>query len=330
MVESFVPGRGARFVRNPHFRVWSPAARPDGYPDEIVWRLVDDEAKGVAAVLHGAADVVPQSSPQRRIAELQTRYASLLHPVPQKATTFLFLNTRQPPFDDVRVRRAVNFAVDRAKMAALHGGSELATPACQLVPPSLPGFVPYCPYTASPDSTGAWKAPDLERAKRLVAASGTRGDIVVVWTFPYFGPEGRYAVSLLRQLGYRARLKELRNIDRYFQTITKTHPQAGFAGWFGLLLPSDVLGTLVCDEPQNWADFCDRSYDRRLARLRREEVSNPEAAARLTEELEREAVDKAPWAPLLTPQLVDVVSKRVGNYQSNPYIGILLDQLWVR
>jgi len=330
-VESYVRGREARFVRNPRFRVWSPAARPDGYPDEIVWRLGEtNDDKIVPFVTRGAVDVLPQGSPQGRIGELKTRYASQLHPVPQKATTFLFLNTRQRPFDDVRVRQAVNFAIDRAKVASLHGGEELARPTCQLVPPSLPGFAPYCPYTAGPDRTGAWKAPDLERARRLVAASGTRGQEVVVWTFPYFGAEARYAVSLLRRLGYRAQLREVQSIDRYFAAITKEHPQAGFAGWFGTVLPSDVLGTLACRSPSNWADFCDHGFDRRVKLLRRVEVAEPETAARLAARLDREAVDKAPWAALFTPQFVDVVSRRVGNYQSNPYNGILLDQLWVR
>jgi peptide/nickel transport system substrate-binding protein len=311
--------------------VWSPAARPDGYPDEIVWRLgVTEDDKIVPFVERGVVDVFPQGSPRRRITELRTRYGGQLHPVPQKATAFLFLNTRQPPFDDVRVRQAVNFAIDRAKVASLHGGAELARPTCQLVPPSLPGFRQYCPYTADPDATGAWKAPDLERANRLVAASGTRGQKVVVWTFPYFGAEARYAVSLLKRLGYRARLKEVSGLDAYFAAIADKHPQAGFAGWFGTLLPSDLLGTLGCNSPVNWADFCDRSLDRRVALLRRKEVAEPEAAARLAASLDREAVDGAPWVPLFTPQEVDVVSKRVGNYQSNPYNGILLDQLWVR
>ena len=330
LAEGYARGRGARFVRNPHFRVWSPAARPDGYPDEIVWRQQNSEDKGVAMLLDGAADVVPQSSPQKRLAELKTRYASLLHAVPQKATTFLFLNTRQPPFDDVRVRQAINLAIDRSRVASLAGGSELASPTCQYLPPSLPGFAGYCPYTASPDESGAWKAPDLERAKRLIAASGTHGAEVEVWTFPYFAKEARYTVSLLRRLGYRAHLKQVQKQDDYFRDITTTHRQAGFAGWFNTQLPSDVFGTLACNTPYNWGDFCDRSFDRRVRRLRRTEVSEPEAAAKLAAKLDREAVDKAPWVALFTPQLVDVVSARVGNYQSNPYNGILLDQLWVR
>ena len=331
MLESFVPGREARFVRNPRFRVWSQAARPDGYTDEIVLRVGSKPNAAVDAVAQGRADVLLADLPPDRLPELKTRYPSQLHLVPQRATAFLFLNTRTPPFDDLRVRRAVNFAVDRAKVVALHGGADLAAPTCQTIPPSLSGHVPYCPYTTNPDSTGIWKAPDLARAKRLVAASGTRGTKVVVWSFPYFNPEAEYVVALLRQLGYRASLRKFRDIDSYFGALsTPPYPPAGFAGWFQLQRPSGPLETLGCAFPLNWADFCDRGFDRKLRRVLRQEFSDPEAAAASAARLDREVVDKAPWVPLFTPQLADFVSKRVENYQSNPYIGILLDQLWVR
>ena len=64
---------------------------------------------------------------------------------PLPGTDFMFLNVREPPFDDVRVRRAINFATDRARMVALAGGSEAAQPSCQLVPPSIPGRAPVLP-----------------------------------------------------------------------------------------------------------------------------------------------------------------------------------------
>ena len=329
MVESFVPDREITFVRNPKFHVRSGAARPDGYPDEIVLRGGLSGDRAVDAVAAGRADLLLFGPPPDRVPELRTRYTSQLHLAPQSATTFLFLNTRREPFDDARVRRAVNFAVDRAEVARLHGGPELAQPTCQLIPPTIAGYVRSCPYTLDPDATGAWKAPDLERAQRLVEESGTRGAKVVVWTFPYFAKESHYLVSLLRRLGYRTRVKELPDIDTYFAAVSKTHPQAGLAGFFGLELPADIFEALTC-RPSNWADFCDRGFDRAVQDLLRKQVDDPAAAARIAARLDRRVLEAAPWVPLFTPRFTDFVSRRVGNYQTQPRNGVLLDQLWVR
>jgi YVTN family beta-propeller protein len=332
-IESYAPGRRLTLVRNDRFQSWSPHARPDGYPDEIVWKIGVPPKEAVRQVLDGRADLLFGAVLGRRVEELAARFPRQIHLVPERATTFVFLNTGRPPFDDVRVRRALNYAVDRRRIAELHGGTAVAQPTCQVVPPTVPGYRRYCPYTIDPDSVGEWKAPDLARARRLIAASGTKGQRVVVWTFPFFASEGRYLVSLLRRLGYRAALKEVREQAAYFERINRAPAvQAGFAGFFGTQLAADMFATLNCEFPYNWARFCDSRFDRLVARLTAAQANDPTAAAALAARLDRETVDRAPWVPLFTPRLVDVVSKRVGNYQANTYASssVLLDQLWVR
>ena len=132
---------------------------------------------------------------------------------PALVTGFLFLNTNAPPFNQVGVRRALNLAYDRGAAVDGCGGTLAAQPACQLLPPALPGYRRHCPYTSHPRGDGLWKGTDLARAKRLVAASGTRGTRVVVWNATP-SPSGaieetRLAVTALRKLGYRASLRLL-------------------------------------------------------------------------------------------------------------------------
>ena len=158
----------------------------------------------------------------------------------------------------------------------------------------------------------------------------TRGEPIVVWTFPYFEPDARYLVSLLKQLGYRARLKEITAINQYFPALDRTHPQAGFAGWFGLVLPSDIFVALRCHTVENWADFCDPGIDRDVRRLIEEQGADPSAEKTLAAAIDRKILAQAPWIPLWTPKLVDFTSRRVGNYQFSPYLFTLLDQLWVK
>ncbi len=331
-IGSYVQGRGLVFVRNRYFHVWSQAARPNGYPDEIVWRFTRTTEDAVRQVLDGRADVVPEDVPATEVGELAARYPGRVHFVPERATAFVFLNTHTAPFDDVRVRRALNYAVDRGQLAEEHGGADLATPTCQILPPTLIGYRRFCPYTAAPDASGTWKAPDLTRAHALIAASGTRGERVVLWTFPYFAREGRQFTALLNTLGYRATLRSL-DLNSYFRRIAADpHVQAGFAGWFGALSPVDALVVLRCGYPDNWARFCDHRVDRQIARLTTEEARDPTAGAALAARIDRELVNAAPWVPVFTPSFADFVSRRVRNYMANTYSGatVLLDQLWVR
>jgi YVTN family beta-propeller protein len=327
-IESYVPGRQLKLVRNPHFRVWSEAAQPDGFADEILLRIGSHEKGSLAAVSQGKADVFP-FVPPRRVPGLKARYAGQVHEVPERATTFLFLNTKRPPFDDVRVRRALNYAIDRRRVAELHGEAQAT---CQVIPPTVPGYVRYCPYTLDPRPSGEWTAPDVAKAQQLITASRTRGQKVTVWTFPYFAKESRYMVSLLRKLGYGAQLKEVKEIGRYFATISdpKTEAHSGFAGWFNTQLGFHSLETLSCDFAQNYARFCDREADRQVQRSLNLLASDPGAAVRSWARLDRRLVDQAPWVPLFTPRLAFFVSKRIGNWQYHPYYYVLLDQLWVR
>ena len=149
----------------------------------IVERVKGSANAHITSVLDGSADLAggeirPSAA---EVASVRTRHASDLVINPWIITYFLALNTRLAPFDDVRVRQALNFAVDRTRMLDLAFGPGLGSVTCQVLPPGLLGYRPYCPYTSSPNSTGTWTAPDLAHARQLVRASGTAGQPVTVW-----------------------------------------------------------------------------------------------------------------------------------------------------
>jgi peptide/nickel transport system substrate-binding protein len=178
---------GGVLVRNPHFR--PTAARPAGLPNRIEIKVtpLGRIETHTAAIERGNSDLTwLMDFPLRgHLPDLLARTPGRLHSAPWPGGTWMFLNVRRPPFDDPRVRQALNFAVDRAKLVELYGGPQAADLTCQLVTPGYPGHSPYCPYTADPTPGGGWTAPDLDRARRLVAASGRAGARVTVtpaWT----------------------------------------------------------------------------------------------------------------------------------------------------
>ena len=318
-------------VRNPNFRSWSDVARPDGFADRIVWRLEDDPGEMAADVLGGESDLMYWVPEPRSVADLARTHAGQLHLTPQPAIYFMSPDIRVPPFNDVRVRRALNFAVDRAEVQKLIG---LGTPpTCQILPSNFPGYDPYCPYTLAPGDV--WTAPDLDAARSLVAESGTEGMRVTVWSTPNFDPEvAVYFRDLLEELGYRATLKNVKNSDPYFAAVYGSPRRAHLAlvGWFtdyvnesGYLVP-----VLTCNAFVNESGFCDEDIDRRMDRAARLQITDPTAAHQLWSEIEHDLVDQAPWIPLVARQWVNLVSERIGNFQVSPQYGPLVELMWVQ
>jgi YVTN family beta-propeller protein len=343
MIESYVPGRHLRLVRNPYFREWSNAAQPDGYVDSIVFRLGVHPDRAVTAIKRGQADHgiydVPFAPPGNRLHELLTRYPAQVHVNPLPEVHYFIMNTRVAPFDDIRVRRALNYAIDRNVLVDLNGGADAATPTCQALPPGIPGYARYCPYTVNPSPTGAYNGPNLAKARRLIRASGTAGTRVRVLTDPHLR-DTAYLVSVLRRLGYLASARPVAG-ERYNHVAsnTRNRTQISVGGTqTDYPAPSNIIQTwLSCDsfKPEsdlnsNRAGFCDPTVDAGIERALTLESSDPRAANRLWARIDRKIVDQAPWLPTVNLNTVDFLSARVGNYQFHPQWGMLLDQLWVK
>jgi peptide/nickel transport system substrate-binding protein len=345
MIGRFVPGRRGEIdlVRNPTFREWSAAAQPAGLPDRIVWRFGLSPAQEAAAIEAGRADWMIPDDRVPRISTVSARYPGQVHVNPQLGTAYVAFNTTVPPFNDVRVRRAVSFAADRTKAAAALGGQDYARPTCQIIPPGLPGYRPYCPDTADPGRSGAWIGSDLGRARRLVAASHTRGMRVVVWGHEGDHRLGGYVVGVLRQLGYHASL-HLASDTAFGLNVddTRRKVQASVAQWVvDFPSPSDIFDLFYrCStfKPADPADttssffYCDHHIDRQMTQADRLQITDPARAATTWARVDREFTNRALSVQFVSINETDFTSARVHNYQYNPAygIGIMLDQLRVR
>ena len=328
MIQRWDPRRGGLMVRNPHFHVWSPD-RPDGFPDQIAFRLDGPRAQ-VAAVERGAADIALLPREIHGAGQLRTRYGAWLHTDPHPGTTFVFLNTRTPPFDDPRVRRALNYAVDRGRVAELFGGQLTQKPTCQLLPPGIQGYAPACRYTVNPNPAGTWIGSDLARARRLVAASGTRGMKVEFWGTRPWPQIGRYFRSLLDELGYRGKLRTFDDLHLIYENAAgepRPRPQLGLWGWEAGSPFNFFHYMASCSSPYNLSRFCDPELD---TQMKRAAVARGEEASERWQRVETSLADQAPIVPLVNGNDISLTAERVGNYQYHPLWGPLIEQLWVR
>jgi len=158
---------------------------------------------------------------------------------------------------------------------------------------------------------------------------------VAVWVPAPIAAHGRFMISVLDSLGYRARLKAV-PASSYFTRILdpKARAQIGYYGWQADF-PSDVSfihDLFACSAASNTdaSAFCNPSIDRQMAEAAAVQAQDPPAAGALWQKIEREILAQAPMVPTFNPRIVDFVSKRVGNYKYHPQWGVLLDQLWVK
>jgi YVTN family beta-propeller protein len=332
-----------KLVRNPYFHEWSHAARPNGYPDGIVVRIGASQSAELTAVERGIADYTFDGPPANRMDEVTTRFASQLYVNPNIITNALILNVRVAPFVDIRVRRALNYAIDRAKVARLLG--QASQPTCQMLPPYLPGYRRYCPYTLDPNPAGVWHAPNLARAEQLIAASHTRGTPITVWNLgayqTAYTPVEPYLISLLDKLGYPTTVKDLATDPhapgRFADSRTRVQAALGFFIPPYLSASQMIETNFACQYfvpdstgNANFSEFCDPQLDAQInSALAAESNDSPDAAA-LWALAGRTVTERAPVVALTIPSTIDFVSKRVGNYEYNFQQGVLLDQLWVR
>lgn len=340
MIESYDPNRALVMVRNPHFTEWSREAQPQGYPDRIEESFGLTVEAEVTAVQNGEADWLYDPPPADRLAELGTDYAEQVHVNPLTAMWYLAMNTNLAPFDDVKARQAVNWAVDRAAAVQLYGGQNLAQPVCTFLPPGFPGHVDDCQYTKGGGDT--WTAPDMEKAKQLVQESGTAGQEVAVVTQDDEVNKaiGQYLQSMLNEMGYKATLKPISaNIQFTYIQNTENKVQIALTSWYqDYPAASDFLNVLLScasfhpgsDSSINIAGFCDEDVDAQMQHALATAQTDEDAANAEWAKIDQQVMTAAPTAPLFTPKLVDFTSERVGNYQFSKQFYMLVSQLWVQ
>ena len=129
-----------RLERNPHFRAWAPLAKPDGYPDAIEARFGMTADEAATAIREGRSDFATVDQFSTGVKDLGKRDPGLVRDAVILQSSWIFLNTRVPPFDHLDARRAFSLAIDRPAALAAFGGPHAARESCHILPPTLVGL----------------------------------------------------------------------------------------------------------------------------------------------------------------------------------------------
>ena len=233
---------------------------------------------------------------------------------------YMAMNTQWGPLKDVRVRRALNMAVDKATLVDTVYGVT-GTPAKNPLPPTIWSYddaVPAYPY-------------DVAAARKLMIEAGqANGFDVDVWYMPVtrpYNPDGKRIAEMvaddLGRIGVRAHLRTTTWSDYRRIVVTGEMPVA-FFGWISDNGdPDNFLGLLLgCDRDgrasaNNIAKWCDPAYDR-LVEAAKATSDRPERD-RLYRAAQGIAHDQAPWVPLAHGAMLGAARRSVTGYKLDPF-----------
>jgi peptide/nickel transport system substrate-binding protein/oligopeptide transport system substrate-binding protein len=231
----------------------------------------------------------------------------------QLHTGYVTMNVNTPPFDDVRVRQAVNMAINKERIVRIINNR--AVPANQPLPPTMPGYVQaYEGY-----------AYDPEGAKALLAEAGHPDGFTTELYAMNADPNPRIAQAIqqdLAAIGINAEIRSLAQANVIEAGGDGSAPMiwSGGMAWIADFPdPSNFYGPILgcggaVQGGWNWSWYCNEEADALAAEA--DAMVDPamaEERAAKWGEIFVKIMEDAPWAPVFNEQRFTMHSPRVGG-----------------
>lgn len=327
MITSVEAPQTLTMERNPNFQSVLDAGATevaDAGVDKIVVTQNKSNSAQVTGVEQNTIDFMVDPPDADRLQEVKTRFGERFRMEESINTYYFWMNNQTAPFNDVRVRQAVNYAIDPEALNRVFGGR--MHPTQQILPPGMPGYEEYKLYPG----------PDMNKAKALLAEANPTDRDITVWTNdePDRKRIGEYYHDVLNQLGFNATLKVIAG-DVYFTTIgNQSTPDldTGFGNWFqDFPHPDDFFRPLLNSDailPTNGNNFSRASYpelDAKMDELLTKQLTDGDTEAQYAA-LDKAYMEQAAWAPYGNEQFTTFVSDRIDF--DNAYHHLLFNQDW--
>ena len=311
-LQSYSPGRQIVMVYN---KEYDQALGARGHVAKIVFSIGVQSTQAVLQIQAGQLDFQTSNLATADILKLSHNAAlqGQVHTSARPSLTYIFLNEQVPPLNNVDVRKAINYAVDRTAILAQWGGPLAGAPSDQIIPA---GQADYKQYSIYPNT------PDLAQAKKLMAASGVKTPVTLVLRCqndaPGFINMAEVIQANLKAIGINVKIVGSPNsVNSSIITNYKSKTAMGIEPWSldfpdGEAIVNTGLDPTQPDNPANMARFGDAAFDQSFGA-----AAAALGTARVTdyENLDQQLMaQQAPYAPLFNPKWYDFVSTRVGGY----------------
>ena len=270
-VTSYTPGQGVVLVRNPNYH----GSRRHRFA-RIELAVGISARRAFAGIEAGSADYTDLSLyPSAALAALASRLAARYGPGSAAAARgrqqyfvnpglqldYFDLNTHRTLFSDVRVREAVNYAIDRRALARLGDPFEPlpVRPTDHYLPPAMPGFRDAHIYPTT---------PDIVKARELVQQAHAGGRTAVLYTCDAFPcPEQAQIVKTdLAKIGLQVQIKSLPSATLFAREARPGEPfDLAWNGWIPDYPDPQAMLTSILEESSVGPTFNAPAYQRKLA-----------------------------------------------------------------
>ncbi|WP_457152772.1 ABC transporter substrate-binding protein [Mesorhizobium sp. P5_C1] len=305
-------GQRLVFQKNPDYFVKD---RP--HVDSFTVEVGQEPLVALLRLQKGEVDIAGDGIPPAKYLEMKksAEFEGMIVDRQQLETSYVTLNTQVKPFDNAKVRQAVNMAINKDRIVRIINGR--ATPASQVLPPLMPGY----------DQNYKGYAYDPEKAKALLAEAGLKDGFSTQIYTSNTDPQPRITQAIqqdLAAIGVKAEIKAVANPNVIAAGGTQGQAPMVWSGGLGWIAdfpdPSDFYGPILgCGSAVaggwNWSWYCNKDIDARgqaadaMPVPAKAEERN-KAWAQIFTDIQ---TNEAPWIPVFNERRVVAKSKRMGG-----------------
>jgi oligopeptide transport system substrate-binding protein len=305
-------GRKITLLKNPNY--WNA---DKVYLDGVDFTFNLTPSNALLKLERGEVDILGDNIPPADVARVTTdpQWKPYVYSQPLIATTYLFMNMTKQPFDNLQVRQALSWAIDRDKLVKLQSGQAVSL--YQIYPQNLPGSEPGKVYYGY----------DPAKAKALLAEAGYPDGFKSVIYTSNVDPMPKLVQSMqadLKAIGVSAEIKTMDRATYYNFSSDAAKTEMGTSDWF-LDFPDPVDWIVPFFTKANAVQGgLNTSYyvDPWVEQATAEAQKMTDATARLAKytEIQQHIMEQAPYVTLYSPKMTTMCSKNVGGFYLHPVL----------